>query len=132
MIPTPGHRPGPSGTARYAAMYPGSGSHGSSTVASAYPAPCSESVSHRREITASAARPMRRIQAGCGAGRTPLQVAASLTSGSGDLAGYDAFVIGSAAYELHWRKEATEFMRRTEICASAVTTSSSARWSPGS
>jgi menaquinone-dependent protoporphyrinogen oxidase len=31
---------------------------------------------------------------------------------AGNLAAYDAFVIGSAAYELHWRKEATEFVRR--------------------
>ena len=31
---------------------------------------------------------------------------------AGDLAAYDAFVIGSAAYELNLRKEATEFVRR--------------------
>lgn len=37
---------------------------------------------------------------------------------SGDLAAYDAFVIGSAAYEFHWRKEATEFVRRnTKVLA---------------
>jgi menaquinone-dependent protoporphyrinogen oxidase len=30
---------------------------------------------------------------------------------AGDLAAYDAFVIGSATYEFHWRKEATEFVR---------------------
>jgi len=37
---------------------------------------------------------------------------------AGDLAAYDAFVIGSAAYESHWRKEATEFVRRnTEVLA---------------
>jgi menaquinone-dependent protoporphyrinogen oxidase len=29
-----------------------------------------------------------------------------------DLAGYDAFVIGSATYAFHWRKEAAEFVRR--------------------
>src|SRR6266496_2845499 len=29
-----------------------------------------------------------------------------------DLAGYDAFVIGSAAYSMHWLKEASEFVRR--------------------
>ena len=33
---------------------------------------------------------------------------------AGDLAVYDAFVIGSAAYEFHWRKEATEFVRRNQ------------------
>ena len=42
--------------------------------------------------------------AGCQADVRPVQDA-------GDLAGYDAFVIGSAAYELHWRKEATQFVR---------------------
>jgi menaquinone-dependent protoporphyrinogen oxidase len=37
---------------------------------------------------------------------------------AGDLAAYDAFVIGSAAYEFHWRKEATEFVRRnTKVLA---------------
>ncbi|MGH4023693.1 MAG: flavodoxin domain-containing protein [Pseudonocardiaceae bacterium] len=30
---------------------------------------------------------------------------------AGDLAGYDAFVIGSAAYYGHWRKAATKFVR---------------------
>ncbi len=30
----------------------------------------------------------------------------------GDLAGYDAFVIGSAVYFGHWRKETAEFVRR--------------------
>ncbi len=29
----------------------------------------------------------------------------------GDLSGYDAFVVGSAAYMGHWLKEATEFVR---------------------
>lgn len=29
-----------------------------------------------------------------------------------DIAGYDAFVIGSAAYMFHWLKEATSFVRR--------------------
>ena len=43
--------------------------------------------------------------AGCQADVRPVQDA-------GDLAAYDAFVIGSAAYEFHWRKEATEFVRR--------------------
>lgn len=31
---------------------------------------------------------------------------------TGDLAGYEAFVIGSAAYSMHWLKEAAEFVRR--------------------
>jgi menaquinone-dependent protoporphyrinogen oxidase len=31
-----------------------------------------------------------------------------------DLAGYDAFVLGSAAYIGHWRKEAIELARRLE------------------
>jgi menaquinone-dependent protoporphyrinogen oxidase len=31
-----------------------------------------------------------------------------------DLSGYDAFVIGSAAYIGHWQKEATEFVRRNQ------------------
>lgn len=31
---------------------------------------------------------------------------------AGDLMTYDAFVIGSAAYKGHWRKEAAEFVRR--------------------
>jgi menaquinone-dependent protoporphyrinogen oxidase len=35
-------------------------------------------------------------------------------SAAGDLAGYDAFVIGSAAYIGHWQKEATEFVRRNQ------------------
>ncbi len=49
--------------------------------------------------------------AGCQAEVRPVQDA-------GDLAAYDAFVIGSAAYESHWRKEATEFVRRnTEVLA---------------
>lgn len=30
---------------------------------------------------------------------------------AGDLAGYDAFAIGSAAYSMHWMKEAVEFVR---------------------
>lgn len=33
-------------------------------------------------------------------------------SAAGDLAGYDAFVIGSAVYMGHWQKEAVEFVRR--------------------
>jgi menaquinone-dependent protoporphyrinogen oxidase len=49
--------------------------------------------------------------AGCKADVRPVKDA-------GDLAAYDAFVIGSAAYELHWRKEATEFVRRnTKVLA---------------
>src|ERR1700681_1816717 len=50
------------------------------------------------------------------------RVAATLTVGGqpadarptenvGDLAGYDAFVIGAAAYYGHWLKPATEFIR---------------------
>jgi hypothetical protein len=31
---------------------------------------------------------------------------------AGDLAGYDAFVIGSASYAFHWRKEASKLVRR--------------------
>jgi menaquinone-dependent protoporphyrinogen oxidase len=31
-----------------------------------------------------------------------------------DVAGYDAFVIGSAAYMFHWLKDATELVRRNE------------------
>ena len=31
---------------------------------------------------------------------------------AGDPAGYGAFVIGSAVYNMHWRKEAAEFVRR--------------------
>jgi menaquinone-dependent protoporphyrinogen oxidase len=31
---------------------------------------------------------------------------------AGDIAPYDAFVIGSAAYAFHWLKEATGFLRR--------------------
>ena len=34
------------------------------------------------------------------------------TTGVRDLAGYDAFVIGSAAYMFHWLGEATAFVRR--------------------
>ena len=49
--------------------------------------------------------------AGCKAEVRPVKDA-------GDLAAYDAFVIGSAAYEAHWRKEATEFVRRnTKVLA---------------
>src|ERR1035437_1878635 len=33
-------------------------------------------------------------------------------SAAGDLAGYGAFVIGSAVYMGHWQKEAVEFVRR--------------------
>jgi menaquinone-dependent protoporphyrinogen oxidase len=31
---------------------------------------------------------------------------------AGDLAGFDAFVIGSAVYGMRWRKQATDFARR--------------------
>ncbi len=33
---------------------------------------------------------------------------------AGDVSGYDAFVIGSAAYLGHWLKEAVEFVRRNQ------------------
>ena len=45
------------------------------------------------------------------------QLAATLRAKAGarwDLAGYDAFVLGSAAYIGHWRKEAIELARRLE------------------
>lgn len=42
--------------------------------------------------------------AGCPAEARPVE-------GAGDLAGYDAFVLGSAAYYGHWRKAATKFVR---------------------
>jgi menaquinone-dependent protoporphyrinogen oxidase len=31
---------------------------------------------------------------------------------AGDLAGYDAFVVGSAVYQFHWLKEAREFVKK--------------------
>ncbi|MFI5248132.1 MAG: flavodoxin domain-containing protein, partial [Nitrospirales bacterium] len=34
---------------------------------------------------------------------------------SNDPAGYDAAVIGSAAYYFHWMKPATEFVRRNSV-----------------
>jgi menaquinone-dependent protoporphyrinogen oxidase len=40
------------------------------------------------------------------------QVQARPVSAAGDLASYDAFVIGSAVYMGHWQKEAAEFVRR--------------------
>jgi menaquinone-dependent protoporphyrinogen oxidase len=40
------------------------------------------------------------------------QVEARPVQAAGDLAGYDALVIGSAAYAGHWLKEASEFLRR--------------------
>src|SRR6266508_1286598 len=43
--------------------------------------------------------------AGHGAEARPVKAA-------GDLAGYDAFVIGSAAYIGHWQKKAAELVRR--------------------
>ena len=51
---------------------------------------------------------------------------------TGDLAAYDAFVIGSAAYEFHWRKEATEFVRRNRevLAARPVWLFSSGRSAP--
>ncbi len=41
-----------------------------------------------------------------------LQVTLRPAEQVGAPAGYDAFVIGSAAYAFHWLKEATEFVRR--------------------
>ncbi|HCU96793.1 MAG TPA: protoporphyrinogen oxidase [Actinobacteria bacterium] len=40
------------------------------------------------------------------------QVQVHPASAAGDLAGYGAFVIGSAVYMGHWQKEAVEFVRR--------------------
>jgi len=40
------------------------------------------------------------------------QAQARPVTAAGDLAGYDAFVIGSAVYTGHWQKEAAEFVRR--------------------
>jgi menaquinone-dependent protoporphyrinogen oxidase len=40
------------------------------------------------------------------------QVALHPIDAVGDLAGYDAFVIGAAAYYFHWMKEATQFVER--------------------
>ncbi len=40
------------------------------------------------------------------------QVQARPVAAAGDLAGYDAFVAGSAVYMGHWQKEAAEFVRR--------------------
>jgi menaquinone-dependent protoporphyrinogen oxidase len=40
------------------------------------------------------------------------QVQARPVAAAGDLAGYDAVVVGSAVYMGHWQKEAVEFVRR--------------------
>jgi menaquinone-dependent protoporphyrinogen oxidase len=40
------------------------------------------------------------------------QAVARPVTAAGDLAGYDAFVVGSAVYMGHWQKEAAEFVRR--------------------
>jgi menaquinone-dependent protoporphyrinogen oxidase len=40
------------------------------------------------------------------------QAEARPVQAAGALGGYDAFVVGSAAYSMHWLKEATEFVRR--------------------
>jgi len=40
------------------------------------------------------------------------QAQARPVTAAGDLAGYDAFVVGSAVYMGHWQKEAVEFVRR--------------------
>jgi menaquinone-dependent protoporphyrinogen oxidase len=50
------------------------------------------------------------IASGCEARVQPAQAAGDLASD--DLAAYDAFVIGSAAYMGSWRKEARDFVRR--------------------
>lgn len=38
---------------------------------------------------------------------------------AGDLAGYDAFVIGSALYQYHWLREAREFVSKNHSALSA-------------
>jgi menaquinone-dependent protoporphyrinogen oxidase len=43
-----------------------------------------------------------------------LEAHAQPVNAIGDPAGFDAFVIGSAAYIGHWQKEATEFVRRNQ------------------
>lgn len=43
---------------------------------------------------------------------TGQQAEARPVKSAGELAGYEAFVIGSATYAFHWRKEASEFVRR--------------------
>ncbi len=45
-------------------------------------------------------------------GQRGLEVTLRPVEQAGDLAGYDAYVIGSAAYAFHWLKEAAEFVRR--------------------
>lgn len=44
-----------------------------------------------------------------------LTVEARSVSDVRDLAGYDAFVIGSAAYMFHWLKRATAFVKRNRV-----------------
>jgi len=44
--------------------------------------------------------------------RQGLEATVGATGQAGDPAGYDAAVIGSAAYMFHWMKQATEFVRR--------------------
>jgi menaquinone-dependent protoporphyrinogen oxidase len=48
-----------------------------------------------------------------------LQVDAEPASSVRSLAGYDAFVIGSAAYMFHWLKEAAELVRRNRATLAA-------------
>ncbi len=45
-------------------------------------------------------------------GQGGVEATVKSTEPAGDLAGYDAFVIGSAAYAFHWLKEASAFVRR--------------------
>ena len=40
------------------------------------------------------------------------QAEARPVAAAGDLAGYGAFVIGSAVYAMHWQKDAAQFVRR--------------------
>lgn len=55
-----------------------------------------------------------------------------------DVGPYEAFVVGSATYIGHWRKEATTFAGRLDQriaerrCPHVTTTCSSAPWTPGS
>ena len=52
-------------------------------------------------------------------------------SAAGDLAGYDAFVIGSASYAFHWRKEASKCVRRNrDVLAGRCGCSAAGRWAP--
>ena len=52
-----------------------------------------------------------------GVGAEALRVTAAKS-----LAGYDAFVVGSAAYMFHWEKEATSFVRRNRAVIAAKPT----------